>query len=151
VDDVKPHGNLEHAGLADTGYGSDRAAGPVVVPSLAPTPGAGPPRPRLPAGLYLAPAINIGSQDYQELRAAERNILAGFLGNVRVRTLASDSFGWADEIPHLIQASDLDRMTALDPSLVPGNGKPGSCTGGEEPAVDAWLRWSDRLAYGRLA
>jgi glycosyltransferase involved in cell wall biosynthesis len=55
---------------------------------------------------YLAPAINIGSQDYQELRAAERNILAGFLGNVRVRTLASDSFGWADEIPHLIQASD---------------------------------------------
>jgi hypothetical protein len=46
---------------------------------------------------------------------------------------------------------DLDRMTALDPSLVPGNGKPGSCTGGEEPAVDAWLRWSDRVAYGRLA
>jgi glycosyltransferase involved in cell wall biosynthesis len=51
---------------------------------------------------YLAPAINIDSQDYHELRAAERDILAGFLGNVRVRTLASDSFGWADEIPHLI-------------------------------------------------
>jgi hypothetical protein len=30
---------------------------------------------------------------------AERNILAGFLANVRVRTLASDTFGWADEIP----------------------------------------------------
>jgi dolichol-phosphate mannosyltransferase len=55
---------------------------------------------------YLAPAISIGSQDYRELRAAERDILAGFLGNVRVRTLASDSFGWADEIPRLIQASD---------------------------------------------
>jgi dolichol-phosphate mannosyltransferase len=55
---------------------------------------------------YLAPAINIGSLDYHELRAAERNILTGFLANVRVRTLASDSFGWADEIPHLIQASD---------------------------------------------
>jgi len=55
---------------------------------------------------YLAPAINIGSRDYQELRTAESDILAGFLANVRVRTLASDSFGWADEIPHLIQASD---------------------------------------------
>jgi dolichol-phosphate mannosyltransferase len=54
---------------------------------------------------YLAPAINIGSRDYQELRTAERDILAGFLANVRVRTLASDTFGWADEIPHLIQAS----------------------------------------------
>jgi 4-amino-4-deoxy-L-arabinose transferase-like glycosyltransferase/putative flippase GtrA len=53
---------------------------------------------------YLAPAINIGSQDYQELRAAERDILAGFLANVRVRTLASDNFSWADEIPRLITA-----------------------------------------------
>ena len=53
---------------------------------------------------YLAPAISIGSLDYHELRAAERDILAGFLANVRVRTLASDSFGWADEIPRLIQA-----------------------------------------------
>jgi dolichol-phosphate mannosyltransferase len=55
---------------------------------------------------YLAPAINIGSRDYHELRTAERDILAGFLANVRVRTLASDSFGWADEIPHLIHPSD---------------------------------------------
>jgi dolichol-phosphate mannosyltransferase len=55
---------------------------------------------------YLAPAINIGSRDYRELRTAERDILAGFLANVRVRTLASDSFGWADEIPRLIHPSD---------------------------------------------
>ncbi|HJZ26739.1 MAG TPA: hypothetical protein VJ370_10735, partial [Streptosporangiaceae bacterium] len=55
---------------------------------------------------YLAPAINIGSRDYQELRTAERDILAGFLANVRVRTLASDTYGWADEIPRLIHASD---------------------------------------------
>jgi dolichol-phosphate mannosyltransferase len=55
---------------------------------------------------YLAPTINIGSRDYQELRTAERDILAGFLANVRVRTLASDTFGWADEIPRLIHASD---------------------------------------------
>jgi hypothetical protein len=52
---------------------------------------------------YLAPAISIGARDYRELRAAEREILAGFLGNVRVRTLASDTFSWADEIPHLLQ------------------------------------------------
>jgi hypothetical protein len=51
---------------------------------------------------YLAPAINIGAKDYGELRAAERDILSGFLGNVRVRSLASNSFSWADEIPHLI-------------------------------------------------
>ena len=55
---------------------------------------------------YLAPAISIGSQDYHELRATERNILAGFLANVRVRTLASDTFSWADEIPHLIVAKN---------------------------------------------
>ena len=29
---------------------------------------------------YLAPAISIGGKDYHELRAAERDILAGFLG-----------------------------------------------------------------------
>jgi putative flippase GtrA len=55
---------------------------------------------------YLAPAITIGSLNYQELRAAERDILAGFLASVRVRTLASDSFGWADEIPRLIEAGN---------------------------------------------
>src|SRR6266700_7258416 len=65
---------------------------------------------------YLAPAINIGSQDYHELRATERDILAGFLGNVRVRTLASDSFGWADEIPRLLEAGD-----SRSPRI-PGNG-----------------------------
>jgi dolichol-phosphate mannosyltransferase len=54
---------------------------------------------------YLAPAISIGSLNYHELRAAERSILAGFLANVRVRTLASDTFGWADEIPRLIMAN----------------------------------------------
>jgi 4-amino-4-deoxy-L-arabinose transferase-like glycosyltransferase/glycosyltransferase involved in cell wall biosynthesis len=67
---------------------------------------------------YLAPAINIGAKDYRQLRAAERNILSGFLGNVRVRALASDSFSWADEIPLLIgQAEDPSREFA-------GNGAP---------------------------
>jgi dolichol-phosphate mannosyltransferase len=75
---------------------------------------------------YLAPAISIGSRDYHELRAAERNILAGFLANVRVRTLASDTFGWADKIPHLIGASDSGSAGA------PGNGAPDSFSWAEE-------------------
>jgi dolichol-phosphate mannosyltransferase len=75
---------------------------------------------------YLAPAISIGSQDYHELRAAERNILAGFLANVRVRTLASDTFGWADEIPHLIEASNSGSAGAA------GNGAPDSFSWAEE-------------------
>jgi dolichol-phosphate mannosyltransferase len=62
---------------------------------------------------YLAPAICIGSQNYHQLRAAERDILAGFLADVRVRSLASDSFGWADEIPRLVGQPGLaERKTA---------------------------------------
>jgi hypothetical protein len=51
---------------------------------------------------YLAPSISIDGQDYQQLRKAEREVLAGFLHHVRLRRLASDTFGWADEIPRLI-------------------------------------------------
>jgi dolichol-phosphate mannosyltransferase len=51
---------------------------------------------------YLAPAISVGGQDYHQLRQAEREILARFLSHLRIRVLGSDSFGWADEIPHLI-------------------------------------------------
>ena len=54
---------------------------------------------------YLAPAITIGGEGYQQLRIREREILSSFLGQVRIRTLASDTFGWADEIPHLIRES----------------------------------------------
>jgi putative flippase GtrA len=52
---------------------------------------------------YFAPAITIGGQGYAELRQSERDILAGFLSNVRTRTVASDSYGWADEIPRLLK------------------------------------------------
>jgi glycosyltransferase involved in cell wall biosynthesis len=79
---------------------------------------------------YLAPAISIGSRDYHELRAAERNILAGFLANVRVRTLASDSFGWADEIPGLITASN--------------SGSPGASGNGASDSF-SWAQESSRL------
>src|SRR5258706_12941367 len=50
----------------------------------------------------LAPAITIAGMDYAELRAAERQILASFLSHVRVRTLASNTFSWADDIPRLL-------------------------------------------------
>ncbi|WP_426503124.1 glycosyltransferase [Dactylosporangium sp. McL0621] len=55
---------------------------------------------------YLAPAVTVGGLGYTELRAREREILKGFLANVRTRTVASDCFGWADEIPKLIRAAD---------------------------------------------
>jgi dolichol-phosphate mannosyltransferase len=51
---------------------------------------------------YLAPAITVGGLGYTELRATEREILEGFLSNIRTRSIASDCFGWADEIPKLI-------------------------------------------------
>jgi glycosyltransferase involved in cell wall biosynthesis len=51
---------------------------------------------------YLAPAINIGSRDYHQLRELEREILSDFLDNIRVRALGSNNFSWADEIPGLL-------------------------------------------------
>jgi hypothetical protein len=52
---------------------------------------------------YLAPAITVDGLDHAQLKAREREILEGFLSNVRVRALASDNFGWADEIPRLLR------------------------------------------------
>jgi putative flippase GtrA len=51
---------------------------------------------------YLAPSIKIGGQTSAELRQREREILSGFLSHVRTRVLASDCYGWADEIPRLL-------------------------------------------------
>jgi dolichol-phosphate mannosyltransferase len=67
---------------------------------------------------HLAPAITIGGRDYRELREAERQILAGFLGHIRGRTLASDTFSWADDIPHLLNGGQLPVRELAD--HVPG-------------------------------
>jgi dolichol-phosphate mannosyltransferase len=89
---------------------------------------------------YLAPAINIGGQDYHQLRATERDILASFLDNVRVRTLASDSFGWADDIPHLVEPGDWWAPSAHGTGAAP------------PPARSAaWPRWDEGLVYGGAA
>ncbi|WP_406445922.1 glycosyltransferase [Streptomyces sp. NBC_01613] len=55
---------------------------------------------------YLAPALCIDGLDHAQLRAREREILAGFLSGVRTRVVASDCFGWADEIPRLLAGED---------------------------------------------
>jgi dolichol-phosphate mannosyltransferase len=86
---------------------------------------------------YLAPAINIGGQNYQQLRQTEREILASFLSGLRCRTLASDNFSWADDIPRLIQprsrqASGLANARASD----------------ETATLRDWPSWDDGLAYG---
>jgi hypothetical protein len=52
---------------------------------------------------YLAPELNIGGCELRDLRLKEEEVLKGILESVRVRRLASDSFGWADEIPSLVE------------------------------------------------
>ncbi len=62
---------------------------------------------------YLAPAITMAGLGYAELRERERQILTGFLGTVRGRVVASNTFGWADEIPKLLAGARLG-----DPSVL---------------------------------
>jgi dolichol-phosphate mannosyltransferase len=91
---------------------------------------------------YLAPAITLGGLGYQELRAKEREILEGFLSNVRTRVLASDTFGWADEIPRLL-AAERGEATAAPVSPATPPVTPSS--------VDAWPRWDRPLATEGMA
>jgi dolichol-phosphate mannosyltransferase len=77
---------------------------------------------------HLAPALTIGGHGYQELREREREILDGFLSGIRTRVLASDTFGWADEIPRLIDG---------------GTGSGGLIRSGHGTA---WPRWGGRRA-----
>jgi putative flippase GtrA len=88
---------------------------------------------------YLAPAISIGGQDYHQLRRAERAILAGFLSHLRIRTLASDSFSWADDIPHLIGRDS-----------EPADGDWGASPRDGQARADMWPRWDEGMAYGNL-
>lgn len=55
---------------------------------------------------YLAPVLVVGGEEYQLLREREREVLASALETMQVRRLASDSFGWADEIPGLVAGPD---------------------------------------------
>ncbi len=51
---------------------------------------------------YFAPALVIGGEAYEQLRAHESRILQRALASIRVRRMASNSFSWADEIPALL-------------------------------------------------
>ncbi|HZP50605.1 GtrA family protein, partial [Actinocrinis sp.] len=87
---------------------------------------------------YLAPTITIGGHGYQELRAMEREILASFLSNVRTRVLASDTFGWADQIPALIHDAEVGDGSVPVPQLAAvaaGDGEP------QRQRAQAWPRW----------
>jgi hypothetical protein len=75
---------------------------------------------------YLAPAIVIDGLGYPELREREREILRSFLSTVRTRIIASDCYGWADEIPRLIERP---ATSDAQPAVVPA------------PALQAWPRW----------
>ncbi|MEV3858783.1 glycosyltransferase [Streptomyces sp. NPDC050095] len=73
---------------------------------------------------YLAPALRVDGMDHDRLRAREREILTGFLSGVRTRVLASDSFGWADEIPRLVGDTPAQPVTVN--------------------SLEAWPRWGLR-------
>jgi hypothetical protein len=51
---------------------------------------------------HLAPLLTIDGLSYHELRARERVVLRSALSRIRVQRLASDCFGWAEEIPKLL-------------------------------------------------
>ncbi|MEU0400123.1 glycosyltransferase family 2 protein [Streptomyces sp. NPDC006197] len=70
---------------------------------------------------YFAPAITVDGLDHARLRSRERDVLSGFLSGVRTRVLASDRFGWADEIPRLL---DADRPAAGGRSAPQVDGHP---------------------------
>ncbi len=84
---------------------------------------------------YLAPAITLRGQNYVQLRERERQILSGFLTNVRSRVIASDCYGWADEIPRLL---DGERLLA--------GARPGHGAGGAAPRLHAWPCWEPTVA-----
>lgn len=61
---------------------------------------------------YFAPALTIGNENYEQLRARERDILAGALSQTRVRRLASNDFSWADSI-HALTAEQHEPLAVV--------------------------------------
>ena len=92
---------------------------------------------------YLAPAVTIGGRGYAELRSREREILTGFLSHVRARVVASETFGWADEIPAILAAER--RLLAAAHATAPAGTRAHAADGGPQDA-EAWPRWGGLLA-----
>ena len=89
-----------------------------------------------PPFAYLAPAITINGLGYQQLRERERDILASFLSHVRTRVIASDKFGWADEIPRLVDTDD----------TAPADEAPDLADTRRYVSAGIWPRWETKLA-----
>lgn len=64
---------------------------------------------------YFAPALVVNGFGYEELRAAERAILAQAMSGIRARRLASPDFSWWRHITELIAADSVDRLPAPPP------------------------------------
>ncbi len=91
---------------------------------------------------YLAPGITIDGEGYTQLRQREREILAGFLSKVRTRVVASDCYGWADEIPKLVQS---------DPAESGETGGSGETAASAASDLQAWPRWNRPSLSGAAA
>jgi glycosyltransferase involved in cell wall biosynthesis len=89
---------------------------------------------------YLAPSITIAGNGYQQLREREREILTGFLAGVRTRVVASDTFGWADEIPRLLRSERPEPTTEASADGVPTRSR-----GRHLGQLDHWPSWGGRL------
>ncbi|MFI6360196.1 glycosyltransferase [Streptomyces sp. NPDC050743] len=98
---------------------------------------------------YFAPAITIGGLTYPQLKAREREILGGFLSGVRTRVLASDRFGWADEIPRLLAEERGETRTDLNGSMPTAAALQRADEEGAQ--AEAWPRWGVRMAPRSIA
>ena len=87
---------------------------------------------------YLAPAITIGGCSYADLRARERDILTAFLSHVRARVLASETFGWADEIPALLAG---ERGAAAAPAAEPARAAAHATADDAWSDAESWPHW----------
>jgi glycosyltransferase involved in cell wall biosynthesis len=87
---------------------------------------------------YLAPAITINGQGYQQLRQRERDILAGFLANTRTRVIASDSFRWAEEIARLVKAGGVALTDEVGAAPVNGRQVPAGVWPSWDRKPTAW-------------
>jgi dolichol-phosphate mannosyltransferase len=67
---------------------------------------------------YLAPICVLGDGDYADLQRKERAVLTGAVEKMRLRRIASNSFGWADTIPALLAEE------RRQPNVVVDNGTP---------------------------